>query len=274
MRTFDLTAQYGWVRLTGATRIDFLHRMSTNHLRGLQAGEARLTALTTPIGRMIDCALAIGEPDALLLMTGAGNADKVSRWLRKYIFFQDDVQLVVVDVSGARGVFEAEAAPLGGIPWLPQGWLLLGSDAAGGAAEDGAAFEAYRVSRGWPRFPNEIGEDYIPLEAGLRAAVSFSKGCYIGQEIIARMDSRGQVAKRLMRLRIDGPVSAGEALLADGAAAGTLTSVAGADGLGFVRAAHTAMGTALKTAIGSAVTVIGIAEIRMQNSEGARSASF
>ena len=83
MRYFDLTGQFGWVRLTGATRIDFLHRMSTQDMLGITPCEARLTALTTPIGRMIDCVLAIGQPDALLLMTGAGNADKVARWLRK-----------------------------------------------------------------------------------------------------------------------------------------------------------------------------------------------
>jgi aminomethyltransferase len=154
-------------------------------------------------------------------------------------------------------VFEAEAAPLGGIAWPARGWLVLDPGPAGEAAEDGAAFEAYRISRGWPRYPNEIGEDYIPLEAGLRAAVSFTKGCYIGQEIIARMDSRGQMAKRLMRLRLHGPAAAGEALLAEGAAAGMLTSVAGDIALGYVRAAHTAIGTVLKTAVGSAVTVIG-----------------
>jgi aminomethyltransferase len=256
MRIFDLAGQYGWVRLTGATRVDFLHRMSTNHLHGLNVGEARLTALTTPIGRMIDCVLAIGQPDALLLMTGAANAEKVGRWLRKYVFFNDDVQVAVVDAAGARGVFEVEAGPLGGIPWLPQGWLVLAPDGAEGVVEDGSAFDAYRISRGWPRFPNEIGEDYIPLEAGLRAAVSFSKGCYIGQEIIARMDSRGQMAKRLMRLRLEGPAVAGEALFAAGVAAGALTSVAGDAALGFVRSAHTAPGTTLKTAEGSGVTVI------------------
>lgn len=256
MRIFDLTGQFGWVRLTGATRIDFLHRMSTNHLLGLKAGETRLTALTTPIGRMIDCVLAIGQPDALLLMTGAGNAEKVARWLRKYVFFNDDVQVAVVDAAGARGVFEVEVAPLGGIPFLPEGWLILDPDLAGGAVEDGGAFEAYRIARGWPRFPNEIGEDYIPLEAGLRSAVSFTKGCYIGQEIIARMDSRGQMAKRLMRLRLNGPAAAGEALLAEGAAAGTLTSVAGDDALGFVRTAFAVLGTRLAAANGSTVTVV------------------
>ena len=256
MRIFDLTGQFGWVRLTGATRVDFLHRMSTNHLLGLKAGEARLTALTTPIGRMIDCVLAIGQPDALLLMTGAGNADKVARWLRKYVFFKDDIQIAVVDAAGAQGVFEADGAPLGGIPWLPQGWLMLEPGAAGGSVEDGAVFEGYRISRGWPRFPNEISEDYIPLEAGLRAAVSFTKGCYIGQEIIARMDSRGQIAKRLMRLRVEGLAVAGEMLLAEGVTAGMLTSIAGTDGLGYVRAAFASAGTRLATPNGSTVTVI------------------
>jgi len=257
MRKFDLTGQFGWVRLTGATRVDFLHRMSTNHLLGLKPGEARLTALSTPIGRMIDCVLAIGLPEALLLMTGAGNADKVTRWLRKYIFFKDDVQVSVDELAGARGVFEVEMAPLGGIPWPPQGWLILDAGPAPDGVEDGAAFEAYRVSRGWPRFPNEIGEDYIPLEAGLRAAVSFSKGCYIGQEIIARMEARGQMAKRLMRLRVDGPATAGAALFAGGVAAGTLTSVAGTDALGFVRSAYATPGTVVQTAGGIIVTIVG-----------------
>jgi aminomethyltransferase len=77
-----------------------------------------------------------------------------------------------------------------------------------------------------------------------------------GQEIIARMDSRGQMAKRLMRLRIEGPAIAGEALFAAGVAAGTLTSIAGADALGFVRSAHAAPGTTLKTAEGSGVTIV------------------
>ncbi|MEO6063952.1 MAG: glycine cleavage system protein T [Thermoflexales bacterium] len=257
MRVFDLTGQYGWVRLTGATRTDFLHRMSTNHLLGLMVGEARQTALATPIGRMIDCVLAIGQLDAVLLMTGAGNAEKVGRWLRKYIFFNDDVQIAVVGMAGARGVFEAEVAPLGGIPWPPHGWLILDPGPASDGVEDGAAFEAYRISRGWPRYPNEIGEDYIPLEAGLRAAVSFSKGCYIGQEIIARMDARGQMAKRLMRLRVEGAASAGAALFADGASAGALTSVASADALGFVRTAYATPGMVMQTASGIIVTVVG-----------------
>ena len=88
------------------------------------------------------------------------------------------------------------------------------------------------------------------------------------------MDSRGQMAKRLMRLRVEGRASAGEALLADGAQAGTLTSVAGADGLGYVRAAPMATGTALKTTMGSAVTVIGNAEFGNQKAPGISVSDF
>jgi aminomethyltransferase len=83
--------------------------------------------------------------------------------------------------------------------------------------------------------------DYIPLEAGLWDDVSFNKGCYIGQEIIARMESRGKLAKKLMKLRPSAPVAAGATLRANGKTAGTITSAAvGPDGpvaLGYVKTA-------------------------------------
>jgi aminomethyltransferase len=102
-----------------------------------------------------------------------------------------------------------------------------------------------------PRFPNELGEDYIPLEAGVWDAVSFSKGCYIGQEIIARMESRNQLAKRLMRLAVVGGAPApGEALRFGNQPAGKLTSVAGAHALGYVRSALIEAGRVLETEAG------------------------
>ncbi len=257
MKVFDLTRECGWVRLSGATRLDFLHRMSSNDMLKLGLGDGRMTALTTPIGRMIDCVLAIGMPDALLLMTGRGNAEKVARWLRKYVFFNDDVQASPIEVGAAYGVFEVAAAPAGGVRWMAEGWVLIDPSDQPAMVEPGAAFEPYRIGRGWPRFPTEIGEDYIPLEAGLRAAVSFNKGCYIGQEIIARMDSRNQVAKRLMRLRVEGAARPGETLLANAVPAGTLTSISGVDAIGFVRAAHAKVGAILSTAGGAMVTVVG-----------------
>lgn len=87
--------------------------------------------------------------------------------------------------------------------------------------------EALRIEAGLPEAGHELTEDYIPLELGLWDAVSFHKGCYVGQEIIARMESRGKLAKMLVRVEIEAPLSAGSTLAdTEGKSAGTLTSVA------------------------------------------------
>lgn len=104
---------------------------------------------------------------------------------------------------------------------------------------DAAAFDFLRIEAGRPRFGRELTGDYIPLEANLWDDVSFNKGCYIGQEIIARMESRGRLAKKLVALRPAAPVAAGSELVSDGKKAGSITSVAeGPDGpvaLGYVK---------------------------------------
>jgi aminomethyltransferase len=104
---------------------------------------------------------------------------------------------------------------------------------------DEAAFEFLRIESGLPRFGREITQDYIPLEANLWDDVSFSKGCYIGQEIIARMESRGQLAKKLVQLQPVAPVEVGVKLQSEGKMAGTVTSAAvgpnGAVALGYVK---------------------------------------
>lgn len=106
------------------------------------------------------------------------------------------------------------------------GALLTAADIP---AVDAETFDYLRIVSGLPRFGREITPQYIPLETGLWEDVSFSKGCYIGQEIIARMESRGKLAKRLVRLR--GPAGtvppAGADILHNGRAVGVLTSAAG-----------------------------------------------
>ena len=113
--------------------------------------------------------------------------------------------------------------------------------ATGLVEADAQAFEALRVESGLPRFGYEMTNDYIPLETGLWDDVSFNKGCYIGQEIIARMESRGRLAKKLTILTADQPLSPGATILADGRQAGQVTSTAvlpnGSIALGYVKTA-------------------------------------
>jgi folate-binding protein YgfZ len=100
-------------------------------------------------------------------------------------------------------------------------------------------FEILRIESGLKRFGHELSSDYIPLEADLWDDVSFDKGCYIGQEIIARMESRGRLAKRLVKLHPARPVEPGAVIMAEDKKAGTVTSAAvgpnGPVALGFVK---------------------------------------
>jgi tRNA-modifying protein YgfZ len=269
----------GALTFRGASRLDLLHRMSTQAVKALPPGSGTATILTTDVGRIIDRLLLYATADSVLALTGEGNADFIARYLMRFVFFNDDFQ--VEDVTGATAVFALygpqagqklglsaadlprhhwQPAEIGGVavrlhradPIAGDGYLITGAAADKGALlaywqaadlplADEAAYDFLRIEAGQPRFGRELTQEYIPLEADLWSDVSFNKGCYIGQEIIARMESRGKLAKRLARLALAGPATPGADLLADGKKAGTLTSVAvgpaGWIGLGYVKTA-------------------------------------
>jgi aminomethyltransferase len=129
---------------------------------------------------------------------------------------------------------------------------------AGATPLDDPTLDILRVEQGYAASGRELGQEYIPLETGLLDAVSFTKGCYVGQEIIARMESRGRLAKILRGLRLatgDAAVAGGQwselaptKLEMAGKEAGDLTSVVvsprfGPIGLAYVRSAHAEPGT-------------------------------
>lgn len=163
-------------------------------------------------------------------------------------------------------LYVATCRPIGGAGY----WLIAPPAAleelaaalreAGAAPLDEATHEVLRVEAGHPAYGRELSQEYIPLETGLWDAVSFNKGCYVGQEIIARMESRGRLAKRLRGLRLAAPPALDDAaaaplakLDAAGKEAGDLTSVAesprhGLIGLAYVRTAHAEPGARLLVA--------------------------
>jgi folate-binding protein YgfZ len=123
--------------------------------------------------------------------------------------------------------------------------------ACGGIGADAQALEVLRIEAGIPRLGAELDEDVLPAEANLiERAVSFTKGCYTGQEIVARLDARGQVQHLLVGLHFadDELPAPGTELEAGGRRIGEVTSAcrsaaAGAIGLGYVRRDHAAAGT-------------------------------
>jgi folate-binding protein YgfZ len=119
-------------------------------------------------------------------------------------------------------------------------------------------YNALRIRAGVPSLP-ELSEEYLPLEVGLWPDISFSKGCYTGQEIIARMDSREKLARVLVRLQMPQYVPAPQPILLGGQPVGTMTSsVAAPDGnvyaMGVVR---TAVAARSRVEVGSTEAVIG-----------------
>ena len=267
---------WGRLRFTGTSRLDFLHRMSTNDVAKLQPGQGAATIFTTPIARIIDRTLLYARETETLMVTSRGNQGRVQQWLRKYIFFNDDVQVKDVtaetamiavygaqanqtiqricgeDVAGlplhhwcevsaaATSILIARAEPIGG-----GGFHLIFDRAAfaviwqmlidAGAVPIGEeAYQVLRVEAGRPEFGRELGDEYIPLEANLWPDVSFTKGCYTGQEIIARMESRQRLAKHLVGLRFDAEVTLPATLTANGHEAGVATSVVHSPRLGWI----------------------------------------
>ncbi len=144
-------------------------------------------------------------------------------------------QIAEVDVS----VHATDPLSGGGfmlkIPAGSQDAVVQVLEAAGAEAISEAEFDALRIEDKLPRLRHELTGDFIPLETGLWDDVSFTKGCYTGQEIIARMDSRGKISKQLVQLETEGPIPAGTELLAAGKSAGTVTTSVGNKALGYVK---------------------------------------
>ncbi|MDX1599881.1 MAG: glycine cleavage T C-terminal barrel domain-containing protein [Anaerolineales bacterium] len=244
---------------TGPDRLDLLQRMSTNQVGDIVAGQARMTVLTNAIGRLIDAITVVESGDSALLVTSPGEGQHVLDWLRDYIFFKDDVALDLVDIplftwgiygpetkdrldqlGAGPGTFSVESGQDLRAVWPVEkpvpGWELLLGGASAGEAERiwpdalqpsaRAAYEALRIEAGLPRPGHEYAPEMTPLEGGLGFAVHAEKGCYIGQEVIARMLSRDQVPRRVLGVNLEGAAVVGESLYVDDDQVGELTSAA------------------------------------------------
>ncbi|MHB8419169.1 MAG: CAF17-like 4Fe-4S cluster assembly/insertion protein YgfZ [Myxococcales bacterium] len=176
---------------------------------------------------------------------------------------------VAVAGAAALAIGSAELGLAGIDLWLAPGdapavWRAL--VAAGAAPLGWDAAEILRVEAGRPRFGAELDEDTLPLEAGLERAISYDKGCYVGQEVIARMTYRGHANRKLMGLWIEdgAPADALEALSRDGKPAGEIrTSLLSPRfgrpiALAYVRRESAAPGTKLALASGRSATVAAL----------------
>ena len=238
----------GFVLATGADAFSFLQALVSADLDGVADGESVHSLLLTPQGKLdVDFRLVRVGDDAWL-DCDPGLAPQLVASLNR---FKIRVQADVVDRSDGFGMltFVGPHDPVAppGARRVPTRW---GHDVIGPrellpASEpvvDPVAFEAWRIEQGIPVQPFDIDDTTIPQEAFLEQdAVSFTKGCFLGQELVCRIDSRGHVNRFLRRFDIiegDWPPRGAEVVV-DGKVVGALTSVAPAalptGALGYVR---------------------------------------
>lgn len=200
----------GLVVVTGDDATPFLQSLISQDLDPMADGDSAMSLLLTPQGKL----------DVLFRVTRVGDewwldteADYGPRLAESLTRFRIRVKAEIEDRTGSTGMvsFASESAPEGdGVIAIPTGW---GTDALGDravidemsrSANASPDFEVFRIEHGLPRLGVDIDDKTIPQEAFLeRDAVSFTKGCFLGQELVARIDSRGHVNRYLRQLRVE-----------------------------------------------------------------------
>jgi folate-binding protein YgfZ len=260
------------VRMVGDDRASFLHGMCSNDIKNLAPGRLAYALILTDHAHLVADLYVWADDDALYLDLDRGLWPAAREHLEKFLV-ADDVEmekqeaLAVIEVMGPQAAaalasIATAAAQLA--PWrfvkengglianLPRigltaftvvvpktqadRWLSGLVEANQGIREvSGAALEILRVEQGFARVGVDATDKTIALEARLEGGISYSKGCYVGQETVERATARGGVRKRLYGLRISGrSPQTGAAAWLDGKEVGRVTSIANSPRLGVV----------------------------------------
>jgi tRNA-modifying protein YgfZ len=227
------------LRVTGADRLDFVHGQVSNEVKRLQVGTFSENLLLNHKGHALAQMCVFRRDDDLFLAVENGTGELVERELRAHIIF-DQVELqnlsetitsFTIQGKEAAGIVESFALPKGNafiqVPFasakilihqakrsVPGGFDIhvLSKDAealltklleSGASLAGEKALDISRVEAGIPCAATEAGEGVLPQEAGLEPCVSYTKGCYLGQEIMARIEARGNLHRSLKGLRLE-----------------------------------------------------------------------
>lgn len=250
----------GHIRATGEDRARLLHAMTTNHVQQLQPGESLYAFFLSAQGRILADVNVLCDRDALLLDTEPETHQTVLQHLDRYII-ADDVTLA--DETDRTAVFALEGpgtpaildqlgiaacpAPHRWTPWrlgVVAGLSATGSlgvrffvpgtveqelrgclSGAGVVEATSGEWNVVRVENAHPRYGADITEAQIPHETQLAGALHFNKGCYLGQEIVERVRSRGHVNRKLVQVELDGEAGqVAKKLTVDGREVGDIMS--------------------------------------------------
>ena len=260
---FHLT---GWetVKVAGKDASSLLHRITMNEMRNMKPGEMIVNALPDAKGKVVDAFFQVLGQDDIELITGAGKGNVLLEWIDRFVFIED-VQCQKADndydyfllcgaampslLANKAQKFLVSQVEMDGVPitqsgvegLLPEGVLvkaprdkshhvfryLVESENCRPAGS--TAYQALRVEQGVPAHGSEITNEVNPYEAGLSKYISYTKGCYTGQEVIARLDTYDKIkfiySRVRCRLKSGFEQTLPVAVFANGKEVGELTSL-------------------------------------------------
>ncbi|HWF35702.1 MAG TPA: glycine cleavage T C-terminal barrel domain-containing protein [Solirubrobacteraceae bacterium] len=254
-------SERGKLALSGGGAAEFLQGQVTNDVEGLEPGSGCYAAFLTPKGKMLGDLRILATGDELLLDTERMALQELFNMIRRFrVGYDVELHKRTLErgllsligpeagpVAGAVDLAEEEHAHrAGSVAGAPVRFIrtdvgvdVLAEDAAatgaiaaalgdaGAVPVSEAAAEILRVERGRPRYGIDLDDTVIPQEAGLNArAVSFTKGCYVGQETVARLHYRGKPNRTLRGLQLSGPAATGDELTLGERTVGRLSSIA------------------------------------------------
>ena len=279
---FRVMSHFGRFRVSGSDAATLLHHLTTNHIKKLQSGQGCEAILISNKAHVLDWLTIWREGAEYSVLTSPNRRAMFASHAQKFVLYKQEVKFEDETESGAlfglfgenaRGVLanwnaeEILDAPLNSVlklevqgieikllrtRRLPGNGVLVQSDNREGLQKltadsevplcDDATYNAIRIEAGIPVAGLELTEDINPWEANLDFAISLDKGCYNGQEIVARLNTYQKIKQRLMGLHLESALENGPrvALKSESRDAGVLTSSAvspkfGAIGLGFIR---------------------------------------
>ena len=217
--------------LTGSDRVDFLQGLVTNDVSRLSDGLV-YAALLTPQGKFIADFFVLGQDDKILIDVASSHAPDLLQRLTMYRL-RADVQIETSGLIASRGTGPAPAGALPDPRHPDLGWRAYGL----ADQSDSTDWAALRVAHIIPETGIELTPDTYILEAGFERlhGIDFKKGCYVGQEIAARMKHKTDLKKGLRRVRIDGKASSGDAITSGDRPAGILHSISGDHAIAYLR---------------------------------------
>ena len=261
---YDLSSR-SKISLRGGDRVRWLNGMVTNNVRDLAPGHGVYAFLLNPQGHIQGDLYAYNRGDSITVDVEQSQSERILAIFDRYIIMDDVDVTPLNDVTGvgiagpksgdalkAAGIVAPELEPLqfvditwneipvtlvrGDNPSVPSYELWLKKDQAsalkesllkaGATAVKSSALELLRIASGVPRYGQDIRERDLPQETEQTRALHFSKGCYIGQEIVERIRSRGSVHRKFTGFEVPGESPAGTKIEIDGKEVGEITSAA------------------------------------------------